>query len=162
MRDAGVYASLVIDTPPGGGGGGGGGGLTESDPPPPQAIRLATATALQTSFNILSSVLWSTHGRYCDARERSSTFRVTRGGLLQRRGESMLGHCEFFVWLLPASAYAASCIVFNSMIFSRRVVAGSLSTTVSPTLLPTRVLPMGDDMLTCPSSNSTESPNTRL
>src|SRR2546426_8188582 len=61
-----------------------------------------------------------------------------------------------------AITQAASCIVLSSTILRRRVMAGSLSTTVSPTLLPTRVLPMGDDMLTCPSSNSTESPKTRL
>ncbi len=58
--------------------------------------------------------------------------------------------------------YAASCIVLSSTILRRRVMAGSLSTTVSPTLRPTSVFPIGEDMLTCPSSNSTESPNTRL
>ena len=58
--------------------------------------------------------------------------------------------------------YAASCIVLSWTILRRRVIAGSLSTTVSPTLRPTSVFPIGDDMLTWPSSNSTESPNTRL
>src|SRR6266540_4589426 len=61
----------------------------------------------------------------------------------------------------PVDVYP-SWIVFSSTILSLRVFAGSLRMVVSPTAFPTSDRPIGDDMLTCPSSNSTESPNTRL
>ena len=165
VREVGVNALFVTATPPGGGGvftfcic-----GLVE---PPPHPNRHAIATAVKACFNILSPSSDSAYamlprGRYWGAPAGSSSFPDVYGGRLQGVGEGIIGRRESQV---PRARlrYAASCMVFSSMIFKRRVTAGSLSTTVSPTLLPTSVLPMGDDMLTWPSSNSTESPNTRL
>ena len=64
----------------------------------------------------------------------------------------------------PGSCYpgAPLWMVTSSTMRSRRVVAGSLRMTSSPTPFPTSARPMSEPMLTWPSSNSTESPNTRL
>ena len=55
----------------------------------------------------------------------------------------------------------SSWMVYNSITSSCRVTAGRRSTTSSPTALFSRARPMGDAIVTCPSSNSTASPNTR-
>ena len=54
-----------------------------------------------------------------------------------------------------------SWIVLSSVTFSCRVSAGSLRYAISPTDLPSSARPMGDDIVTCPSSKSTASPKTR-
>jgi hypothetical protein len=63
---------------------------------------------------------------------------------------------------IAACVYAlSSWMVRSSRMVSRRVRAGSLSSTLSPTPFPISARPIGDDMVTCPSSKFSESPKTR-